>query len=1178
MRYRDIFEIKKVLNDNPIPETDWVTGRLSQAKKQKYYQIIEDCLSSYRVDSEMSVVDLHVAIRQYILRVQQVNDFRIHYSNICAKVGQEFQNKVIEQMNSGVLYNYMDIQDIIDFLEICSSDSIDINHKLQFVPRDKYLRDRRELLEKYYKRFKTRAFIKLLKKGKSFDEVIKTVQIATDYDSKTMADFYKKAYAYGIPASDICDSFKKLNLNANIIYDSLKDIINKDKTGTFINYICDDIRLCSRYIIRSLRYDNYKSESFKKLCAYYREYSKTHENTEFVQLFFNNEIRTNEKYDRVKLLNILYDNYLVSDEFYDEFFHEYADGDLTLYSNYKKRGVPKDIIRYLSSKSIKADYFIASSAAWLCDKMPHDLHLELFKKIVSEEPKFLTYYRGNVFSVYAVALKNGATVSEDKLIDFLVKNKGLTDEDVALIFKALDIPPFDHTVLKSYNGVVSKLIRSFKIVGDFLSTLNIDKDSFLQYTLGSRNNWLDAILYINDNNKLEDFSKVKDFFFKYYYKLDDNKMSVLHIKSFLDILLNYVNYPELCMNIISSELSDIDISRIKTLFNNKRILRNDDESPITKKKELANVENIIFSNYRKDVRLAINSNNYDFIMRIICEILFNKNFQEVKNLLHTYGTVRDLRQLLFDNRENREISSDILEMMAYVSMMDDLCTCTDIEKLHSILKRIINDKKTYILCKKCNLVFRDFEDKMNSLYEKDLNINLTNINDLPDTLIDQEATSKYGVKFYDLSSSKYCLLEHVQSSKEEANSLINGIATGKQLFISLSLGSHRNQRLYRNAKYGIIFGCSKIPKNLFIRSSTVNISSNSHLNKYDCEVAFNNLNVKERGALETSSAFDGFNSEIICYREGLKFDCIIIPGDREPYDKELEIAKKYNLSLVRVQEINTAVLNPKPIEKTMRDDTNHQTSKSNEKEPLPLQTVLNKALHRGPRKIAIFTDAHGLFEPTLAVLEEARKEGITEIYSLGDNIGTGPNPKEVMDLLEVYNVKSLKGNHEMYALEEFDKLRPHLEAKNAISEAKRNGAWTRSQLTNEQLDKIKKLPENLTIEIGGKKVMLCHYSNDYNTEEKQNIPSDIDEVFQGHIHFENQKDNVTTVRAVGFGVDSGECNNAKYIILTEREDGGYDAEYKDIYYNNRRVKHDIIESDMNSEDKDKITSWIGRSR
>ena len=46
------------------------------------------------------------------------------------------------------------------------------------------------------------------------------------------------------------------------------------------------------------------------------------------------------------------------------------------------------------------------------------------------------------------------------------------------------------------------------------------------------------------------------------------------------------------------------------------------------------------------------------------------------------------------------------------------------------------------------------------------------------------------------------------------------------------------------------------------------------------------------------------------------------------------------------------------------------------------------------RKIAIFTDAHALLEPTEAALEDMQRRGITEIYSLGDNIGVGPNPSE----------------------------------------------------------------------------------------------------------------------------------------------------------------------------------------
>ena len=52
------------------------------------------------------------------------------------------------------------------------------------------------------------------------------------------------------------------------------------------------------------------------------------------------------------------------------------------------------------------------------------------------------------------------------------------------------------------------------------------------------------------------------------------------------------------------------------------------------------------------------------------------------------------------------------------------------------------------------------------------------------------------------------------------------------------------------------------------------------------------------------------------------------------------------------------------------------------------------------REIAIMADIHGLLEPLESVLLDIKKRGIREIYSLGDNIGIGPSPKEVLHLLK----------------------------------------------------------------------------------------------------------------------------------------------------------------------------------
>ena len=67
------------------------------------------------------------------------------------------------------------------------------------------------------------------------------------------------------------------------------------------------------------------------------------------------------------------------------------------------------------------------------------------------------------------------------------------------------------------------------------------------------------------------------------------------------------------------------------------------------------------------------------------------------------------------------------------------------------------------------------------------------------------------------------------------------------------------------------------------------------------------------------------------------------------------------------------------------------------------------------RCIGIITDVHSLLVPTIACLEDLKNKGITEIYSLGDNFGVGPSPKEVMDLLNKYNVNLpiIDGNNDV---------------------------------------------------------------------------------------------------------------------------------------------------------------------
>lgn len=124
------------------------------------------------------------------------------------------------------------------------------------------------------------------------------------------------------------------------------------------------------------------------------------------------------------------------------------------------------------------------------------------------------------------------------------------------------------------------------------------------------------------------------------------------------------------------------------------------------------------------------------------------------------------------------------------------------------------------------------------------------------------------------------------------------------------------------------------------------------------------------------------------------------------------------------------------------------------------------------REIAIFTDIHGLLEPLKAILDDIKKREIEEIYSLGDNIGSGPNPLEVLKLLEDNNVNSIRGNAEDYIMLGLEPF-PYLTQMEIDS-----ANWTKRALGEEGKKIIASYPHSIELKVGGKKVGLCHFPND----------------------------------------------------------------------------------------------------
>ncbi len=100
----------------------------------------------------------------------------------------------------------------------------------------------------------------------------------------------------------------------------------------------------------------------------------------------------------------------------------------------------------------------------------------------------------------------------------------------------------------------------------------------------------------------------------------------------------------------------------------------------------------------------------------------------------------------------------------------------------------------------------------------------------------------------------------------------------------------------------------------------------------------------------------------------------------------------------------------------------------------------------------ILADIHANLEAFHAVLNDAHSRGtIDQLWSLGDIVGYGPNPTEVIDLLRDYDHVSVAGNHDWAAIGKID-------TRDFNPYAKAAAQWTQTHLSKEHTDYLASLP------------------------------------------------------------------------------------------------------------------------
>jgi len=111
-------------------------------------------------------------------------------------------------------------------------------------------------------------------------------------------------------------------------------------------------------------------------------------------------------------------------------------------------------------------------------------------------------------------------------------------------------------------------------------------------------------------------------------------------------------------------------------------------------------------------------------------------------------------------------------------------------------------------------------------------------------------------------------------------------------------------------------------------------------------------------------------------------------------------------------------------------------------------------------RFALVSDIHANLQAWNAVLEDIESLGITNILNLGDIVGYGPNPKEVLHSVREHAVASVIGNHDAVCAGQMDPSVFNDQARLAIE-------WTRQQLNEEECKYLQGIPEVATPANGG---------------------------------------------------------------------------------------------------------------
>jgi putative phosphoesterase len=178
-------------------------------------------------------------------------------------------------------------------------------------------------------------------------------------------------------------------------------------------------------------------------------------------------------------------------------------------------------------------------------------------------------------------------------------------------------------------------------------------------------------------------------------------------------------------------------------------------------------------------------------------------------------------------------------------------------------------------------------------------------------------------------------------------------------------------------------------------------------------------------------------------------------------------------------------------------------------------------------RIAIFSDIHGNLQALEAVLADIDAQEADAVYCLGDLVGYGASPNEVIQRIRARGFPTIMGNYDDGVGFERDECGCAYGEEGERQRGDRSLAWTKAHVWNEYKLFLQSLAPEIRFDVEGKRFLLVHGSprkmNEYLFEDRplssfQRLvaSSDADVIVFGHTHKPYVKD-VDGVRFINVG-------------------------------------------------------------